>query len=235
MSTVVLLHALAMDATMWDEQRDALAASGCRVLAPNLTSPTESTIDSMVDRVAAHLDDAGVRTATLVGSSMGGYVAMAFLRRHPGRVAALCLLAARATEDDAAVRAGREAFAQRVVTAGPGMIEATVPKLVGATTRAHRADIVERVRAMALAADVRALASAQRAIAGRADSRDVLRDTDVPVVVIAGDEDELVSLAEASATAAVAGAPLVVVAGAGHLTPLEAPATVTDVLLDLAC
>lgn len=235
MNTVVLLHALAMDPTMWDEQRTALATRGARVFAPDLTTPGESTMDSMADGVAALLDDAGVRTATLVGSSMGGYVAMAVLRRHPGRVGALCLLAARATADDDTARATRESFARRVLTDGPAMVEATVPKLVGATTRARHPDVVERVRSIALSADVRALAGAQRAIAGRTDSRDVLRATDVPIVVIAGDEDELVPLPEAAATAASAGGLLVAVPGAGHLTPLEAPVHVTDVLLDLAC
>ena len=51
----------------------------------------------------------------------------------------------------------------------------------------------------------------------------------------AGDEDELVPLPEAAATAASAGGLLVTVPGAGHLTPLETPSPVTEVLLDLAC
>lgn len=236
-TAVVLLHALSQDASMWDEAARALRARGHPVFAPNQCGVgRSSTVDCLADDVAALLDEHGIGGAAIVGSSMGGYVALAFLRRYPDRVRALGLLATRATADDPTARAEREAFARRVVDplAGREMINALAPKLVGAGTRARRPDILARVCATARSADVAALAWAQGAIAARRDSLDVLRTSTVPVVVIAGDEDELVSLAEAhvAATAAPRGR-LVIVPGAGHLTPLETPDRITGALLDL--
>jgi pimeloyl-ACP methyl ester carboxylesterase len=235
-TAVVLLHALSQDASMWDGPRAALAAKGYQVLAPDqrgfgaapLGGPP-ATLDVVADDVARLLDERGFVDAVLVGSSMGGYVAMSFLRRHPGRVRALGLLAARATSDDPAARAERETFARLVVdpVTGPVLVEALVPKLVGATTRALRPDVLAQVRKAALSADKAALAWAQRAIAARPDSRDVLSTSGVPTLVIAGDEDELVPVDTA------AGARLVVVPGAGHLLPLEAPEQVVTALAGL--
>ncbi|AKS33077.1 alpha/beta fold hydrolase [Mycolicibacterium goodii] len=49
------------------------------------------TVDQVVDDVAAVLDDAGVDTAVVYGTSYGGYIASGAGVRHPGRVAAMVL------------------------------------------------------------------------------------------------------------------------------------------------
>jgi pimeloyl-ACP methyl ester carboxylesterase len=172
----------------------------------------------------------------LVGSSMGGYVAMAFLRRHPGRTAALALLGTRAGADDAATAAGRRAFADAVLD--PAMrqrvIAAVLPGLVGGTTLGHRPEVVDQVTTLIEAAEPATVAWCQRAIADRGDAFDVLRNTDVPAVVIAGAEDALVPAEEARQMAdALPHGELVVVPGAGHLAALEAPAEVSAALTEL--
>ncbi|MFF5860227.1 alpha/beta fold hydrolase [Streptomyces sp. NPDC012751] len=237
---VVLLHALSLHAGMWREPADALRAQGHQVLAVDQrgfgTAPLGSdapSLDTVADDLARTLDRHGTDRAVLVGSSMGGYTAMAFLRRHPDRVAGLALLAARATADSPEAAAQRHRFADLVRQDEPRrqLLARTTPLLVGASTRARRPEVLARVRADVEAADPAALAWAQRAIAARPDSTDVLRATPVPALVIAGEEDELVTAAEAEQVAAtLPGGRLVTVPGAGHLPPVETPEAVTGAL-----
>lgn len=240
---VVLLHALAVPAGMWAGPRRDLAALGHRVLAPDQRGygriplgPAGPSLDVLVDDLARRLDAAGVDRAALAGCSMGGYLAMAFLRRHPDRVGALALLGTRASADGPAERAERAGFARLVLDerTRPAVLAAAVPKLLGAGTRAARPDVVDRVAALVAGTAAETIAWCQRAAADRPDSTALLHAAGLPAVVVAGAEDELVSPAEAERlAAALPGAELVVVPGAGHLTPVEAPGAVTAAIAGL--
>ncbi|MFD9515722.1 alpha/beta fold hydrolase [Streptomyces sp. NPDC059979] len=245
MLPVVLLHALSLDASMWEAQRHGLEERGHRVITPDQRGfgrvplplgPEPPSLDLVADDLARTLDGHGIGRFLLVGSSMGAYTAMAFLRRHPGRAAGLTLLSARATADEPEARAQRLGFAEAIGDdrARERLIARTTPLLVGAGTRRRRPELVDRLLADVRRADPAALAWAQRAIAARPDSADTLRGADLPAVVIAGDEDVLVGAEESRRTAALLPrGRLVTLAGAGHLQPLEAPEPVTRALLEL--
>lgn len=240
---VVLLHALSLHSSMWQAQQQALSELGHPVVpfdqrgfgsAPLGNAPP--SLDAVADDLAWTLDAHGTDRAVLVGSSMGGYAAMAFLRRHAGRTAGLALLSARATADAPEARAQRLQFATLIQDRDvrTALLERTTPMLVGATTRARRPEVLARVLTDAHAADPAALAWAQQAIAARPDSTETLRATDVPAVVIAGAEDELVTAEESLHTVCLLPrGRLVTIDGAGHLPPLETPDAVTGALCDL--
>ena len=240
---IVLLHALPLSASMWDAPRRVLDRHGCQTIAPDQRGfggrplgAEAPSLDVVADDVARLLDERHIDRAVIAGSSMGGYVAMTFLRRHRERVAGLALLASRASADGAEARAVREQFAVLIQDdhVRPGLLAATVPKLIGATARERQPELLSRLIGDAEAAPPAAVAWAQRAIAARPDSFDVLRATEAPAIVIAGNEDELVSLDQAKATAsALPLGRLIVIEGAGHLPPLETPNLVADALLGL--
>src|SRR5512133_1194121 len=60
-----------------------------RIIAP--AYPPIRTVAGLVDGVTAILDAEQVRTAHVVGSSFGGYLAQCFVRAHPERVDTLIL------------------------------------------------------------------------------------------------------------------------------------------------
>lgn len=240
---VVLLHALSLNASMWEAQEHALRTRGHQVLAvdqrgfgqvPLGDSPP--CLDAVADDLARTLDEHGMDRAVLAGSSMGGYTAMAFLRRFPDRVAGLALLSARATADSPEDAAHRLQFAEMVQDPDrrPALVEHVTPLLLGDTTRTERPELLDRVLADAHAADPAALAWAQRAIAARPDSTDVLRGAQVPAVVIAGAQDALVAPQDSRHVAdSLPQGRLITLADAGHLQPLEAPEEVTLALCGL--
>jgi pimeloyl-ACP methyl ester carboxylesterase len=80
------------------------------------------------------------------------------------------------------------------------------------------------VRTLVSEQDGAAIAWAQRAMAARPDSSELLRATDVPTLVVRGEQDTLIPQDEAEALATLMPkAEVVVLAGAGHLPPLEVP------------
>lgn len=236
---VVLLHAFPLSHAMWDHQRAALAGT-CRVVTPDLrgfgASPLgsdEPSLDHCADDVVALLDRLELERVVLGGLSMGGYVAMALLRRHPDRVRALVLADTKAGADAEPAREKRLDMADRLDTEGSTdvLLEQVLPTLLGKGTQSGRPDVVERVTAMVAAAGPAAAAWAQRAMAARPDSSAILRGAGVPALVLRGDQDVLATLADARAMVdALPVARLEVLAGSGHLSALEVPEAVTAAL-----
>ncbi len=229
---VVLLHAFPLSSAMWLEQRNALG-DRCRVITPDLRgfggSPLgddEPSLDAVADDVAAMLDGLDLERVVLGGLSMGGYAAMAFLRRHPERVSALVLADTKATADAPEAAANRERIAARLLSEDSSevLLEEVLPSLLGPTTTRDRPLVAGRVRALVEAAPPAAAAWAQRAMAARPDSLATLRAADVPTLVLRGDEDALSSEADTDAMAeALPQGRLVVLPAAGHLSAVETP------------
>ena len=242
---VLLLHAFPMDSALWAAQRRALAAEGWRVVTPDLpgfggtaASTAEPSLDVMADEVAALLDHLAIDEAVVGGLSMGGYVAMAMLRRHPDRVRALVLADTKAAADTNEAAAGRLEVATSVLEAGTaaGLADGMLPGLLGDTTRASRPDVVATVRRWIAAQSPAGVAWAQRAMAARPDSSVDLARFGGPVLVVYGEQDTISRPAAAQAMAEAArsgGSPTTVVEipEAGHLTAIENPDAVTHALL----
>ena len=229
---VVLLHAFPLSSAMWLEQRNSLGER-FHVITPDQRgfggSPLgwdEPSLDQVADDLAALLDSRGLDQVVLGGLSMGGYAAMAFLRRHPGRIRALVLADTKATADPPEAAANRERIAARLEAddSADVLVEDVLPSLLGPTTVRDRPLVAGRVRGLVEAAPPPAAAWAQRAMAARPDSLDTLRAADVPALVIRGDEDALASQADVDAMVeALPQGRLVVLPGAGHLTAVEVP------------
>jgi pimeloyl-ACP methyl ester carboxylesterase len=234
---LVLLHAFPLSSAMWMAQREGLQDS-CRVLTPDLRGFGGSTLgddapdmDLMADDVAAAMDTAGVPRAVVGGLSMGGYVVMALLRRHPERVAGVVLADTKAGADADPARENRERVARALLDEGSSrvLVDDVLPGLLGATTTSTRPLVFGRVKGLVQAAPPAAAAWAQRAMAGRPDSTDTLAKADVPALVLVGDEDGLTPPDDAEALAeSLPEGRLVRLEGAGHLSALEVPEAFND-------
>src|ERR1044071_2094639 len=85
---VIFLHAFPLNQTMWDEQVAALSHT-CRTITLDLrglgnsdAGDGPSTMDEMAADVRSLMAALEIERATLVGLSMGGYVALAFYRHY---------------------------------------------------------------------------------------------------------------------------------------------------------
>jgi pimeloyl-ACP methyl ester carboxylesterase len=234
---VVLLHAFPVDSGMFAGQHGALG-DGVRLITPDQrgfggsplrgdpASMGRPSLDIAADDVARLLDSLGLDRAVVGGVSMGGYVTMAFLRRHPERVAGLVLANTKyaADAEEAAQNRLRIAAEVEAAKSSAQLGDEVFPRLLGETTMLKRPEFASSVRVIAENAPPASVAWAQRAMAARPDSEEVLRGADLPALVIVGEEDQITGVAEAQAlAAALPKSTLTVLPGAGHLSALEDP------------
>jgi pimeloyl-ACP methyl ester carboxylesterase len=232
---LVLLHAFPLDHRMWDGVRTGLTEH-VELVTPDQRGfgdarlgADEPSLDTVAQDVINHLNG---RRMLIGGCSMGSYVAMAILRAAPELVAGLVLISGRATSDTEAARANRHTMASKIEDNGPSFVaDAMIPALLGSETHERRPEVVASVRTIVSEQDGAAIAWAQRAMAARPDSSELLRTTEVPTLIVRGEQDTLIPTEEADALAALMPkAEVVVLAGAGHLPPLEVPEEFTGTI-----
>lgn len=240
----VLLHAFPCDHRMWAAQVEPIAASGWRVLVPDLPGFAGSALPQddpdlgvIVEQLNADLAERGVDRFVLGGLSVGGYLAMEWLRRYPQSIAALILCDTKATADSPAAYEGRLAMATEVSgepqRTSQILSEKMFGPILGKTSHAQRPDVVARVAEWIDSAPAATIAWYQRAMAARPDSLDVLRSLAAPALVVWGEEDEMSPRAEQDLMVeCLSDVAFESIPQAGHLAALENPVPVTHVLVE---
>ena len=235
---LVFVHGFPLSRDGWRPQIDDLSAS-LRTIAPNLpgfggrkASSGSLTMDRLADDVASLIVELGARPVVLVGHSMGGYVALAFARRHPELLRGLVLVATRSGPDSAEAAAGRRATAEKVRAAGiEVVVDGMLPKMLAPVNRSSGS--LAAIRGLMLSSSREGVIGALLGMADRFDSTPGLRQISVPTLVVTGADDEVIAPAESAALAgAIPGARLRVLPDAGHMVAWEQPAAFSRELRD---
>lgn len=201
--------------------------------------PPAYTIEDMADDAAAVLEALGIQAAHVVGASMGGFIVQSLALRHPERVLSLTsimsgpggpeatpptpealtvLLAPSPSDREGQIESG--VAASRVLWAGYFTEERARSRRTLAVDRAVSLDGTARQLGACLA---------QASRAGE------LARVRVPALVIHGDADPLIPLAEGERTAAaLPHARLLRLAGVGHDLPPEHWDAVVAAITELA-
>jgi len=238
-SPVLLVMGLGMNATGWWRTVPVLAerfrvlAFDNRGMGRSGAPPGPYTMAELAADAVAVLDAAGEAGAHVYGVSLGGMIAQEIALRHPDRVRSL-VLAATTPGGERAVLAGPEtlAFFQRRAAMPPEeAVWASVPYNYGPRTRAEHAgrigeDIVRRLRFPFAPEPYRA----QLAAALGHDAHERLGAVAVPTLVVHGEQDRMVPVANAHLLAgAIPGAELRLSPEAGHLYFTDDPQVDRDV------
>ena len=178
--TVVFLHAFPLDERMWRAHADAPRLYGLG-----------ATMDEWADAVL----EAYPGRLILVGSSMGGYAALAAARRAPERLAGLLLVGAR-PEPDTPERYAERAERSRSPASAARRASGTRCE---SRSSASTSGPVARARALALDRTEDELVTALGAIRDRPDSTDAYRALGERALTIVGDSDPFVPVDDALA------------------------------------
>jgi pimeloyl-ACP methyl ester carboxylesterase len=169
----------------------------------------------------------------LVGTSMGGYVALEIMRKAPQRVAKLILLSTSAKPDTPERSDGRRQLVAAVREHGVRTAIKTMwPNLVH-PARHEDLPLLSVFNEMADQLGADAFAHQIDAIIGREDSRPGLARINVPTLVVAGSDDKLITPDNSREIAdGITGARLEAVEYCGHMGMIERPETYTRLLGD---
>ncbi len=228
MASILLLPGLACDAALWRHQLPALRAAGHAVQVSDVHARFD-TLPAMAAALLAEQPGAPV----LVGSSMGGMLALEVQRQAPGRVPAMALLGTSARPDTPELLQLRgEAIALFAQGRADEVLRANIPFALHPQARHHDALVADYL-AMMERAGAEQLIRQNRAVMARTDSRPSLASVRCPVLVVCGDADLLTPSEHAQEIAdAVPGARLEIVPTCGHLLTWEQPERVNALLLD---
>jgi 3-oxoadipate enol-lactonase len=236
---VVLIHGYPFNRSLWNEQVEALSAN-YRVVTPDLRGFGESdasegpaTMNRMAQDVAKLMDQLGIDRAVIGGLSMGGYVALAFVKQFPSRVKALVLADTRPQADTEEGKQTRVQQAEKALSEGvAGIADAMLPKLLTPETVSKRPEVVKRVRDMMLKTKPQGAASALLGMAEREDQSEFISTIDVPTLIVVGREDAITPLADSEMMhAKMQQSRLVVLDNAGHVSNLEQTEQFNDALM----
>ena len=237
---VIFLHAFPLNRSMWTdlsaallkEQRYRLVALDWRGFGESTINNMVSTMELFADDVAGLMDTLGMRQAILCGLSMGGYAALAFLRKYPQRLSGLILADTRPGADSEEAKVNRERVAHLAETRGNGVIaDLQVPKLISDYTHRYHPEVAARIRRMIATATPSGIAAASRGMAQRADLTHLLPSILFPTLVVVGESDAITPPDMAREFAAkIPGAQTVVIPYAGHLSNLEQPENFFEVV-----
>ncbi len=211
--TRVLLHALPFGGEMWH------AIARPSDLCPDLYEFGD-TLEAWADAV---LDLVPSGPLTLIGNSVGGSCAIEIAARAPGRIEQLVLIGAKAGHApdpklrDAALR----------MLADDGLAPAW-ERYWQPLFASSSAAIVESARRAAFSHGPDAIARGVRAFHSRPDRAEWLRRFERRVIVVEGEHDRPERGRAIAETARLA--TFVVVPGAGHFVPLEAPNELQQIL-----
>lgn len=233
---IVFVHGAGLDHSVWALLARSFAHRGCGVLAPDLpghgrsSGAPLSSIAAMADWTAALLEAAGVRTARMIGHSMGSLVALETAARFTDKVTALALIATAApmpvsAELLDAAKAGDHAAIDMIAIWGNGYRATFGGSLAPGLWMLGGAErLLERARPGVLFNDLSACNDYGGALAAAA------RLT-VPTVVILGSRDLMTPAKSGKALAdAIPSARVSVLDGAGHLLTSERPEEVLAAL-----
>ncbi|MFN3822600.1 MAG: alpha/beta fold hydrolase [Pseudorhodobacter sp.] len=220
---LVLLPGLMADARVFLPQILALGADRAVTVAPLLG-------DTVEDMSAAALNGLPERFA-LAGQGLGGIVALDVLRRAPERLSRLVLIATDPLGDGPQAVSDRD---RRIILARTGRLtqamEAELPSGAIAAVEA-REEILWLVQEMAAALGEECYVAQARALQRRRDQQKTLRKAKLPILVLAGAEDMVVSPRRQGFMVDLAPtARLKTIEGAGHLPTLESPDAVTHAM-----
>lgn len=223
---LVLVPGLLCDAALFVPQVPALEDIA------DIWIPDVSRHSSIREMGEAILRDAPFRTFALAGLSMGGYIAMEVMRQAPERATRLALLDTRATPDSAEESERRRELIRLAQTErGFAPVTSRMLPLLVHSSRIKDAPLVQIIRDMAERTGIEGFVRQQTAIIGRPDSRPGLGDIAVPALILCGREDVITPLAaHEEMERLIPDAELAVIDHCGHLSTLEQPDAVNNLL-----
>ncbi len=233
---VVFVHGAGMDHTVWGLQARYVAHHGRSVLSVDLPGhgrsegPALASVDQLGDWIAALLDAAGAKQATLVGHSMGALASLSAAARHPTRVSRLILCGAAAKmpvhPDLIAAAENDPGLARDLIVdwgfGGRGRIGGNTAVGLWLSTTAQR--LIDRAASGVLATDLKACNAFQ-------DGEAMAAKVACPALLIVGETDRMTPAKAGRALAqGIRGATAVEIQGCGHMMMVEEPDATLDAI-----
>jgi len=239
-AATLLIHGFGEDGNVFNQAIKHLPEQGM-LLIPDLPGSGESEIwpaaELSLNDFALALDTIlkkeGIEKCSVMGHSMGGYIAMAFAEQFPEKMVALSLLHSTAYADSAErIQKRKQAidFIEREGAAA--FLRISLPGLFAPAFREQGKAAIDALLTSMKQVSGSTLIQYYRAMMQRPDRSKLLEVAPYPVMFIIGQEDEIVQPADTLQLADItANAYIHVLDNVGHMSMLEAPELFASLLI----
>lgn len=196
---IVLVHGFCEDSRVWSEIGPQLAQNHNVVLidlpgfgkSPLNAADAVITLEDMATRLKETLVAKGINKCTLIGHSLGGYVSLAFAEKYPKMLNGFGLFHSTASSDTDFKKENRLKHVDFVKRNGiEPFVKTLIPSLFAAKYANEQQ--IEKSLLMANQCNVTGVVNALHAMRQRPERLAVLRESKVPVLIIAGADDTVV-------------------------------------------
>lgn len=233
---LVLLHGFCGSLHYWDKLVPLLARSH-RVIAVDLrghghsSAPDEAySMERFAEDIALFAAAAGLDKFHLFGHSLGGYITLAFAENYADKLLSFGLVHSTPYPDDEAAKANRNKGADSIREHGmEPFIKALVPKLFAPQHVASMTAEVQAAKEIGVATSPIGAIQTLYAMRDRKDRNHVLRETTLPVLLVAGAEDQIIPVAK-TFTVQKSNVVEALLPDVGHMGMLEAPEQLAEAI-----
>jgi len=233
---IVLLHGFCGSSDYWESVVPALAQE-YQVITPDLRGHGQSDvigaefgIEDMAQDIVKLLDERDITKAVLFGHSLGGYITLAFAERHAARLHGFSLVHSTANPDADQARENRLKAVKTIEEEGIQVfVDGLVPKLFAPDHVTTMPELIEQAKQIGYGTAPAGAIGASLAMRARPDRNHVLQETKLPVLIVAGEQDQIVPPDKAFTVQGTHIAQAVIPA-AGHMSMMETPDRLVPVL-----
>lgn len=226
-NTVVLLHGFLETLAIWKPLEEPLSKTH-RVVTIDLlghgkTGCVEAvhSMPDMAHAVHAVLEHLGIKTASFVGHSMGGYVVLAYAQQYPEAIIGLCLLNSTSLADSAEKQHQRDRAVQAVQQNLGLFVKTAIPNLFYEASRPLYKAPLKRLIDEALKTPVQGIVAALEGMKRRDDNTLFFRNAPFKKLIITGQNDPLITTDAVADIACKTDIEVVTLLG-GHMSYIEA-------------
>ena len=236
--TIVLLHGFLESSTIWKNVVSAFKETH-QIIAIDLLGhgKTEKlgyihSMETMAETVHAVLSELKVEKASIIGHSMGGYVALAFAEKFPQQLEKLVLLNSSTVADSEERKENRDRAKRLVKQNKQAFISMAIKNLFTDENRnALRTEINALVEEAVQLPEENIIASVE-GLKNRKDRTEILQQYSGEKIIIAGKNDPVVPFKEIEAIAEITNSTFISFED-GHMSYLENEEELLKVLNEL--
>ncbi|HEY4052014.1 MAG TPA: alpha/beta hydrolase [Acidobacteriaceae bacterium] len=235
---LVLLHPTPVDHCFWMPVAEKLAEC-YRITLLDFKGHGRSeaaggvlSIEGLAEDVVRLLDALGIERAFFAGCSIGSYVLYELWRSAPARIRALALCCGKPQPDAEANRSKRKQTIEGIARNGTvAFFDQTLTTLLTPGYRQREPLKTAELRAMMSRMTAESAVAVQHALMTRPDSVPTVKTISVPVLALAGQEDQASTPEEMAVIhQLLSSSEYHLIPGTGHFAPYEKPDTVAAIL-----
>jgi pimeloyl-ACP methyl ester carboxylesterase len=235
---VVLLHGFLEDSSLWNFLMPSIQNNFRTLLIDlpghGLSEPLDEVQEMglIAEAVAAVLDSCKVDKATIIGHSMGGYIAMAFADLFPEKLEGLCLFHSHPFEDVPMKKLERLRIVDAIEAGKKDFIRLALPNFIASQNQERLQSEIEQMIRVGEQTSLEGVKLALKGMALRQDCSHLLATLNCSKFVVIGDSDPSVPVDRLLSFCKDKKIAHSLIKGCGHMGYIEQPETCKAVLFD---